>query len=727
MGLKLNAALAYFGLAAMVPGLHLVFAQPAIAQEFAQESAQEYGQESTKNSAEAEQEGSTVIYDSEFFSQYPGVISVRDMIDRIPGGSQIIGSRRGGDGGDQRRGFSSTDDRVLINGRRISGKGSSSSAALDRITVDQIQRIEIIRGGSPDIKVSSQEAILNIVLKSDVSSASGSWRAEGLYSTPDGRVRGGGFLSYGGALGKVDFFASVEARPDQRRYTRYEELFDGTDTLQQRIDDMTRRDRTDYNASGNLTWNLDNGDQIRLNGSFSENGERRSLDSVNFFPDADGLLVESDAGLRFEDKVNPRWEVSGDYETDLTSNLSIKFIGLYGRRVDDNFQQEDYIMAGSDPEYDTISDRDRLSSEAIGRVSLKWNRVTNHEIEVGGEYAVNTLDSTLTLFEREGGELVEQNVDGSVTQIRENRLENFIIHSWNISDDVSLESAVFSELSKIEQLGDTPNSRSLFYLRPSVDFRYDVSASRQVQLSVRRDVGQLDFGDFATTVNEDDEIVGGNPDLVPYRSWDFEGTFEQRLPEDAGFVRLSGFMAIGQDVYEQVEVQPGVSGMGNAGDAFSYGLRLKSSFRLDEIGLSGAVLEIEGEINKSEMTDAFTGEKRRPFWRGPYRYVVTYRQDINQWGMSYGASVRAGSPERFWDYDEYRTANVGRRWVSAFVEKTLGGGLTARFAVSNILGVDFGRERFLYADGRAGGILTGREYRDSRIGRHFRLSVKGAF
>jgi len=433
MRFKQVFSLAYLSVVAVVPCLYFAPIQPVVAQQDAVVDAAQQ---------EPEQEGSTVVYGDEFFAEYPGVVSVRDMIDRIPGGSQIVGSRGGGgDGGNQRRGFSSTDDRVLINGRRISGKGSSSSAALDRITVDQVQRIEIIRGGSPDIKVSSQEAILNIVLKSDVSSASGSWRAEGMYSTPDGRVRGGGFLSYGGALGKVDFFASVEARPDQRRFVRFDEYFDAEDNLEQRVDDLTRRDRTDYKASGNLTFNLDNGDQIRVNGSVSENGERRSQDSVNFFPDAGGQLVEGDAGLRFEDKVNPRWEVSGDYETDLTSNISFKLIGLYGQRVDDNFQQEDYIMAGAEPEYDTISDRDRLSTEAIGRISLKWKKSTNHELELGGEYAVTTLDSTLTPFVREGGALVEQGVDGSLTQVSANRLENFRIHTCTISDKPALQSA----------------------------------------------------------------------------------------------------------------------------------------------------------------------------------------------------------------------------------------------------------------------------------------------
>ena len=72
---------------------------------------------------------STVVYQADYFDQYQP-FSVNDMLVRIPG---IDTARGGGGGGGNRRGLGAGGDQVLINGRRIAGKGTDFQSSQDRL------------------------------------------------------------------------------------------------------------------------------------------------------------------------------------------------------------------------------------------------------------------------------------------------------------------------------------------------------------------------------------------------------------------------------------------------------------------------------------------------------------------------------------------------------------------------------------------------------------------
>ncbi|MEE8371269.1 MAG: TonB-dependent receptor plug domain-containing protein, partial [Sphingomonadales bacterium] len=405
-------------------------------------------------SGAAAQTSSTVVYDQEFFAQFPNAVSAADLIRRIPGGRRILDSR----GGDA-RGFSRNDDRILINGKRMSGKGNDSRSALDRITVDQVERIELIRGSSPDIKVSSQEAILNIITRGTLSKGSGSWQAEARI-TRDGRVQPGGFLSYGGTLGKLDYFASVKFEPENNITDRIEDIFDGAGQLTKRIIESRKESRNDGTASLNLSYNFENGNQLKLNGQFSEDGETFNQPGRFFEPDALGTLIEAGQAFRLEKLSRPRWEIGGDFEASLSDRFRLKILGLYSR-TDETFRQgEDFEITGGSIEDDVLSIEDKLSTEAIGRASLIWSIKPGSELEFGSEFSLNKLTSGLAVFERVSGILEQQNVAASDTIVKETRNESFLIYTTKLSAKLSLEASLFTEYSKIEQSGDAQNSRT---------------------------------------------------------------------------------------------------------------------------------------------------------------------------------------------------------------------------------------------------------------------------
>ncbi|SVC87633.1 uncharacterized protein METZ01_LOCUS340487, partial [marine metagenome] len=127
---------------------------------------------------------STIMYPASYFAEWSPV-TAQDMLDRIPGlsGGGSFGSSggfsrfsRGGSGGGGgwsgrgrsggSRGFGGGNrgSEILINGKRTAGKNNSTGGQLSRITTDQVDYIEIIRGTSGELDVRGSGQVINVVL-----------------------------------------------------------------------------------------------------------------------------------------------------------------------------------------------------------------------------------------------------------------------------------------------------------------------------------------------------------------------------------------------------------------------------------------------------------------------------------------------------------------------------------------------------------------------------------
>ena len=99
---------------------------------------------------------STVVYPAAYFTEF-NPVTAQDMLNRIPGqGSPTGGSAsvpRGtssasafdGNPSSGGRGFGSGEsggNEILINGKRTAGKNNQTGGQLDRITADQVERLQ---------------------------------------------------------------------------------------------------------------------------------------------------------------------------------------------------------------------------------------------------------------------------------------------------------------------------------------------------------------------------------------------------------------------------------------------------------------------------------------------------------------------------------------------------------------------------------------------------------
>jgi hypothetical protein len=585
-------------------------------------------------------DGATVTYEAEYFDTYT-VVSAADMLRWVPGGAALLpDNNRRRRGQQEKRGFGSGGDQVLINGKRISGKSNDISSAMQRIQASVVSRIEVIRGTTAGLDVRSEGTLINVVLTEELSGGSGSWQLHsGFYGdSPEYD----GLVSYSNTAGKLKYLVSAELGPYNRggEEDRFEEFFTpDTNTLfeQRAINKPQLEQQIVLNTSG--SWSFDNGDILNLNARVADKEEEEietTVVTVIGDPETENLL-----NISLEDRLN--WEIGGVLENRIGASGVLKTRLIYTDKTGDEseFVSLSSTVAGNVPAQSLVLS-DELETETIVRSSYSWPLTGTQNLELGIEGARNTLEKEVRLFEvLPDGSLDPVDLFNSNSDVEENRYEFFSTHFWQMGEDLGLESALNFEYSKIEQSGvDVENSRSFTYIKPRFDLRWDLNDSTQLRGSLERTISQLNFGDFVASFdNEDDQVDAGNPDLEPEKTWEYKITYERRLADDAGVLEAQLFYNDIEDHIDKVAATDIISAPGNIGDATLYGVRLKGSLRLAPIGLEGAVIDATYRWQDSETTDPFTGAQRVMRYKPANVYSVTFRHDIAAWKINYTVDV----------------------------------------------------------------------------------------
>jgi outer membrane receptor for ferrienterochelin and colicins len=679
-------------------------------------------------------DGTRVIYGPEFFVQFNAVTAI-DILRRIPGIQDLLNFDSGGfvPGGsfdpEEKRGFGSEGQQVLINGERVSGKTNDTGAALQRIQARQVERIEVIRGAVAGLDVRSEGLVVNVVLKD--STGSGSWEGHATHYT-GGRVQWGGRVSYAGSSGRMRYNIGVENAPRFLQRDRTESFFSLSGVPFQRNLEKNDVITGEKILTGGASYSFENGDKLALNGRYSDKEELEKNPAFQF-----GLTGQNLTFLRLDnrerDTAEKTFEIGGDYTRQFSGDGQFKGLFVYTHEDFNRVNPFRLTPAGAPELLTRLQNEDRTESEKIVRGSYNWPWSDAISAEVGSEIAINTLNKDVQMSLDVGRGLVPVRLFNALSKIKETRFEPFSSVAWQASETVFVDARLEAEYSKLNQDGpDVTSRRSLFYLRPGLDIRYDVAPLNQLRLSIQRNVGQLDFADFVATFEGDDSRAGqvnaGNPNLVPQKAWEYSLTFERRLAADAGV--LSGKLFYNQisDVLANIAVGPllDVSSPGNVGAAKQYGLETKASVRLAALGLKGVVINATGILRDSEFTDPFTGVKAAMEDYPAYAYSFGFRHDTGWRDFSYGATFDDEYLRR--DYEISTIHRLNRRLDgTAFVEMRALPGIKAKLEVRRVFRSGAERLRSTFVGNRGFTPLLRTEQRIAIFDRAIALSLRGTF
>lgn len=651
-----------------------------------------------------------IVYEPAFFAA-ANPITALDMVVRVPGFAlQDVGDARG---------FGGVSGNVLIDGERPSTKSESLGQILARIPASGVARIELIRGAGAGLDVGGQSVIVNVIRNRDKPFEAIAELETRIFD--DGIVRPNAEIQGAYRFDRTTIDGRFSIFTQTQTFDSVEPSIAVPSGAILQIEEQTTRDPfREFDLVVGLQRRFDDGGvfNIRFTGNrgrFMEIGDFRLFDAA-------GALFEEQDSL-FADRFMSG-ELSADYERPLGSG-TLKIIALQNLDRSDSSSQFIEEVGTPDSELSIFEDLS-LSGESVLRVTLTAKPTAKLTTESGAEGAYNFLDSATALAIDDGDGLVEIDLPSSDVRVAEGRGEGFATATWVLSPRWTLEGGFRLELSTIRQSGDAALNRFFVFPKPRVLATWSPLPKRQFRLRAERVVGQLDFGDFVSSSDlQNDLIDAGNPDLEPQRQWEFEVEAEQRWSEQGSVILSLRYDRLSQ-VQDLIPILGQFDAPGNIGDGRRLRLNLQLFLPLDAIGLDGAVIDSELSWRTSRVTDPVTGEGRRIAFEAPFRTEAEFRWDLDSISSTFSAEVRWNSENQSFRLFETQARRNTPNVEASFEYKGIKNTAITIFA-SNLTNRRNERDRFLFDGPRDVGAIDQIDARVSQFGRVFGFSWQRTF
>ena len=675
------------------------------------------------------------VFEGAFFKQY-NPVTAADIVNRVPG-FEI-------DDGEALRGFGATAGNVLVNGERPSSKVLISEQ-LKRIPADSVLRVELVSGSASNMDARGQTQLVNVVLKQAKQGGSPTTFVFDLRDIQYSERLGWGVqLTKTFSLGEdADLTVDFQLPNLRGRTESFETVRNAAGALTLYREQIGQPNYIGVQGSGVLKWRPSAQDTVSFNAQVAPSWNTTNLASFSFTPAgnfAQGLAGEIDY------PTNYTAELGGDWEHRFSPELSVKAIAL---ATFTNIDQDDIFRiytptgtAGPGGLFNTQTfARTTEAGERVGRGFLTWRPDPAHTIDIGIEGAFNFRDTTLDIFNNLGAGPVPQALPVSDTRVEETRIEPFVTDVWKLSPTLTLETGFIFEASTIKQTGDEVKEREFSYPKPRAILTWQAGEGDQIRTSITREVAQLDFAEFASSINVvDSSSLIGNPNLEPEKAWKARAEWEHKFGARAA-VTVAVFHDQVEDVQDFIPrtVTLGTfDAPGNIGDGTRTGVELRGALPIGEL-LPNAELRFSGLWQETDVSDPITGESRRFSGERDWNYNVSFRHDLPELKLAWGASAGGQSDRReFKAAEDILHDRPGARF-DMYVDSTMIPGITVRLSALNISHPEEYRTRTFYAanplnalaPARSTGVVSRAEERKQKGGPEgtqvFSIRVSGSF
>ena len=591
-----------------------------------------------------------------------------DMLNQVPG----FTVRRGGQG----RGLGQANTNVLVNGLRLSSKSQDVFDQLRRVTVDNVERIEIIDGATLEIPGLSGQ-VANVITLGGDNSGRYEYRTSHRprYAEPSWI---GGEMSVSGSTSRLEWNAAYSHGAGRGAAGGLGFISDEFGNVTEWRDIHWHFEGEFPSVSGNLKWDGSDSMVANLNVQYSR-------DYTQFSHDEERDLV---TGVdRFRDfgnrGRNSSYEISADLDFEFGPGR-MKLIGLESFK--DNDFQSDAVLIFED---DSPSTGNRFASqsesgERIGRAEYRWDRLGGNW-QLDAEAAFNRLDKASQLFSLDTtGNLVETLLPNSTGEVTEERYEMILTHGRTLGEGLAMQLGVGAENSELAQSGPGGLTRTFWRPKGLFSLAWTTEKEFDVSFKLARTVGQLSFGQFLAQVNlETENANAGNVELRPTLNWESDLEIEKALGK-WGSSNLRLYARWSEDYIDIIPLPGGGESHGNIDSAQLYGIAWNSTINLDPIGWEAAKIDLRLTAEESSVEDPLTGVSRSFSNHYDRRGDISLRHDIpgSDWAWGVGIQYSHVLPS-------YRLSEVGLNYegpiyTSAFVEHKNVFGLTARLNVFNL-------------------------------------------
>ncbi len=666
-------------------------------------------------------DNAVITYEAAFFEEFSPVTAL-DMVSQIPGFSL--------DNGDtQRRGLADVYGNLLVNGQRPSDKSIDLETILGRIPASEVVSIELIREPVAGYEMRGHGQLANVIVRE----ASGGSSAFSARLNHFAGHRLGSYVtgSITRSFGETEVTAALAVDWRGPRVLTRDRDFNADGSAIEEAFDSNQRIYRALEPSASILTPLGANTRLRINargGVFDLNrGQQtevyapsRALGPLSRYEVIDGEI----GGWLFSSTATLDHTVS--------DALSAQTVLTVIRRVqEDNEPETSTVFDPPGPSRQVIVGFGTEREETALRQTFNWTLSPRHSVQFGAETAFNARETDLEVSLSSNGTLTPVDIPVANTRVEEQRGELSVRHVWAMSDNLNLTTGLRYEVSEISQSGDAQQERDFSYLKPEISLTWSPDDRRRWRFEVSRNVEQLDFGKFASSVDlTSDQIDVGNPDYRPQSDWTIEAQVEQRFGEDSSVTitlgrewieNLDDFIAV-RDRNGNIFDAPG-----NIGDATLNRITLESSLALDRIGLSNANLDGFVEWYGTNVTDPVTGLDRA--WSGfrEWEARFDFRQNFPDRQMAWGWDYTWYSDAAFYRASEFREAIYPTGDFDIYVETTRFYDLTMRLGADFVFDSPSKVRRTFYTGSRADGVVSRVRETVSNEGVTGYFQVRGAF
>jgi len=553
-----------------------------------------------------------MVFGRDELSRY-GDTSVADVLKRLPG---ITLSGTPGRGGDIRmRGLGNGYTLILIN-----GEPAPRGFAIDSLTPEQIERIEIMRAPVAEFGARGIAGTINIVLREKFVKKDSELRLSA--GLENGKLQPS--LHVGKSDGDADFNYNIHVSPGRRNQetdgttvTRGVAPVSGIADLLQTQHDDSWTSSDNVHVSGRLNWKLGPADTLAIN-PFAMLAQSDTLGRSHLeqslgtalppFADADWHTRSNTSLLRLMGNARHTFSPGSILDTRVNAGFADS---------DSKLWRHQYDSAGNSAGISSTDDRirdDNLSLAAKHSMPL----APGHNFAYGIEAEQGER--------RETGHTVENGVQqlsayGATIKANTRRLAGYAQDEWDISPLWSTYAGLRWESVRIhsdwqQQSADT-RSGVLSPLLHSV-WRFSEESRDQIRLGVTRSYKAPTLGQLVpkptlaaaypssgpnTSTSPDS---AGNPLLKPELAWGLDLAYEHYLPA-GGMLGASAFWRSIDDLIRNVtslqtvsysSYQRWLTTAQNVGRARTAGIELEAKFRLSELVAEAPPVDLRANLSR---------------------------------------------------------------------------------------------------------------------------------
>ncbi len=619
----------------------------------------------------------------------------------------------------QGRGLGQASMNVMVNGQRLSSKSEDATDQLRRVTVDNVERIEIVDGATLGIPGLSGQ-VANVITKSGNISGRYEYRAtfRPRYAKPSFIA---GEVSATGSTSRLEWTAALTHDAARGAAGGPGFITDGLGNVTEWRDIYLHREGEYPRISGSLKWNGPNGIIANLNANYSRsysdfsNDEKRDLVSgVDRFRDFDSR----DRGYAYE--------IGGDLDFELGPGR-MKLIGI--DRFNSSDAKQDSVLSFDDNSSPTGSSFSMQSDsgERIARAEYRWDALGGNW-QLDAEAAFNRLDQASQLYNLDAtGDLVEIPFPNGTGGVTEDRYEMILTYGRSFSEGLTMQLGVGGEYSNLAQKGPGGLTRTFWRPKGSLSLAWTPKKGLDLSLKLARRVSQLSFGDFLAEVFlQEGNANAGNVKLRPTQSWESDLEIKKELGK-WGSTNLRLLARWYEDYIDIIPIPGGGESPGNIDNARLYGIDWNSTFNLDPIGWKGAKLDTKIKLEKSSIEDPLTGVSRSFSYHYDRVADISLRHDIPGSDWAWGLGMEYYHVQPFFRLSEVGREYEGPVYTRAFIEHKDMFGLTVNLMVFNLTNGRAIYHRTAYTGLRDNASVLFIEDRDLSVQPIFRLQITGNF